>query len=924
MLQALSEINKEAFNPKSDKQSVSNQILNTILDLTGSEYGFVGEILFRDESPFLKTYAITDISWDDETKKLYKKYELQGMEFTNLNTLFGYCIRTGEIVISNDPANDPHKGGLPKGHPALNHFLGIPIKDKDNVMIGMLGIANKKGGYFEEDVIYLRPLLTLINSLISNLKEISIKEYFSDTLDSYRNAIDRHAIVSVTDPKGVITYVNESFCDQSKYPSNELIGKTHAIVNSGYHDKAFFSKLWSTIGSGEIWQGEIRNRAKDGSIYWVNATIVPFLDENKKPYQYIAIRNDITRLKIQEQELTNFFRLSQDLICIATLEGRFIKTSDSFTNLLGFSKEELQKIPFIDLIHPEDLESTYNIMEVLSKGGSVVDFQNRYRNKDGNYLILSWKANLNIDDNLIYASASDISSQKEAEENMIKSKIEIEKAKAKDLFLANMSHEIRTPLNAIIGFNDLLRDTNLTNEQMHHVDVISAALNNLRVIINDILDISKLESGMLMLEMRSFNLEKVLKQVIQMQAVNAKSKDLKIIFSFDSEIPEFVVGDETRMIQILINLLSNAIKFTPKGRIELHATELSRDNGTVTIQFRVKDSGIGIEPSKLNLIFERFTQAEDYTTRVYGGTGLGLNIVKSLLELFKGKLNVQSTPGIGSEFSFEICFPIGENPSVESTLKKEERLNLSGIRILLIEDNEHNQILAKTYLERNNAVVTIAGNGLLGLEMLRKNTYDCIFMDVQMPVMDGIQATEIIRKEINSSIPIIGCSAHSLDTEKSKCIQIGMSDYITKPYSEKDLLDALARQVIGKKSELKTIVKNVNNNLSAEDDVLTIFKKWELDIGIDKTTKLFNLLKDHLPNDITRIKNCLSNAEYSSLNSSAHRLSGTLGNLKFFTGNKLAKQLENASNMEQQDLIHQYANELLQYLNKLMLELNQI
>jgi len=267
MLKALSEINKEAFNPQRDKRSLFNRILNTVLDLTGSEYGFVGEILLRDESPLLKTYAITDISWDEETKKLYKKYEAQGMEFTNLNTLFGYCMRTGEVIISNDPANDPNKGGLPKGHPALNHFLGIPLMDKDNLMIGMLGIANKKGGYSENDVIYLEPLLTLSASLISNLKEISVKEYFSDTLDSYRNAIDRHEIVSVTDSKGVITYVNKNFCDQSKYSTNELIGKTHAIVNSGYHDKAFFRKLWSTIGSGEIWQGEIRNCAKDGSIY---------------------------------------------------------------------------------------------------------------------------------------------------------------------------------------------------------------------------------------------------------------------------------------------------------------------------------------------------------------------------------------------------------------------------------------------------------------------------------------------------------------------------------------------------------------------------------------------------------------------------------------------------------------------------------
>ena len=223
-----------------------------------------------------------------------------------------------------------------------------------------------------------------------------------------------------------------------------------------------------------------------------------------------------------------------------------------------------------------------------------------------------------------------------------------------------MSHEIRTPLNAIIGFNDLLRKTKLDHEQLGHVEIIGSALKNLSVIINDILDLSKLESGKLELEKRPFRLEELVKQVTQMHLVRAKAKNLKLILSFDSEIPTYVVGDETRISQILINLVSNAIKFTPQGRIEVNATESLRQNGFVTIRFSVKDSGIGIDPAKLQLIFERFTQAENYTTRMYGGTGLGLNIVKSLVDLHRGKLDVQSVPGEGSEFSFEITFPIAE------------------------------------------------------------------------------------------------------------------------------------------------------------------------------------------------------------------------------------------------------------------------
>ncbi|MFN5325046.1 MAG: GAF domain-containing protein, partial [Bacteroidota bacterium] len=325
LLQALSDINREFIDPQSNKRSLFRKMLENVLSVTNSEYGFIGEIFTRDGAPVLKTYAITDISWNEETAALYKKYESQGMEFTNLNTLFGYTMRTGEVVISNDPANDPHRGGLPKGHPALNHYLGIPVKDKSNVMIGMIGIANKPGGYTEEDLKFLEPMISLTAAFISAVKANEAKQFFSGTLDYYKKAIDSHAIVSVTDVQGNISYVNEKFCELAKYTFSELIGKNHVIINSGYHDKVFFRDLWNTILSGKIWKGEIRNRAKDGSIYWVDATIVPFLDETKKPYQFVAIRNDITRLKEQERELSNFFRLAVDLLCIVTVEGRFLK-----------------------------------------------------------------------------------------------------------------------------------------------------------------------------------------------------------------------------------------------------------------------------------------------------------------------------------------------------------------------------------------------------------------------------------------------------------------------------------------------------------------------------------------------------------------------------------------------------------------------
>ena len=923
---ALSETYREFLDPKSNKRSLFKKMLNQVLAITNSEYGFIGEVLIRDGSPFLKTYAITDISWNEETAALYKKHELSGMEFTNLETLFGYTLKTGEIVISNDPANDPKRGGLPRGHPPLNHYLGIPIKDKNNVMIGMLGIANKSGGFSEEDILFLEPMVSLSSAFISALKASEAKDFFADSLESYKNAIDSHAIVSVTDVNGVITYVNEKFCALSKYAPSELIGRTHKIVNSGYHDKAFFEHLWKTILSGQIWHGEIRNCAKDGTIYWVDATIIPFLNSEKKPYQFLAIRTDITRLKEQEIELLNFFRLSVDFLCIANTSGFFMKVSPSFSKALGMTQRQLMSISFLELIHPDDIEATEREIQRLSAGYKTISFINRYRNVDGEYLTLTWKASINDSDGLIYATATDITEKLAVEERLIQSKVEIEKSKTKDAFLANMSHEIRTPLNAIMGFQDLLRNTNLSEEQLFYSDTISSALKNLNVIINDILDLSKIENGKLQLEKRVFRLETIAKQAIQMQLPAAQAKNLKLLLSYDSSIPDKIIGDEIRLTQILINLISNAIKFTQKGRVEVMLSENGRTADEIVLQCSVKDTGIGIEADKLSLIFDRFTQAEDYTTRIYGGTGLGLNIVKSLVDLHNGSLQVFSEPGIGSEFVFEITYPISTETSVfaEKTEIETKKIKaLDGLYILLVEDNIHNQILAKTYLERNSARVDIAGNGLIGLEKIKDHNYDMILMDVQLPVMDGVTTTRKIRTDLQKSIPIIGCSAHSLTSEKTACLEAGMNAYITKPYSEVELIEAILScfppSAIGSMEKL-----NSKEVAMLTGDLENALQKLEADIGRDNLNPLLSALIKQLPGNLEKLEMLLLSGALSELEDLAHSLSGTLSSMRLQSGHELASATEKAAREQNINELNTCIAALVEYLENLLKDIENL
>ena len=921
LLKALSETYREFLDPNSNKRSLFKQMLNQILAVTESEYGFIGEVRFRNGSPMLKTYAITDISWDKETADLYKKYEDQGMEFTNLETLFGYTLKTGEMVISNDPANDSHRGGLPKGHPPLNHYLGLPLMDKSNSMIGMIGIANKPGGYSEKDVEFIEPILSLSSAFISSLKAAESKAFFSDTLEAYRNAIDNHAIVSVTDANGVITYVNKKFCDLAQYTPNELIGKTHRVINSGFHDQVFFANLWGTISAGKIWRGEIRNRARDGSIYWVDATLVPFLDQDKKPYQYVAIRTDITLLKEQERELGSFFRLSSDFLCIAALDGRLIKVSESFTAALGLTKEEMLQCSFIDMVHPDDVASTRQQLRGLAAGEKTIDFENRYRRKDGAFLLLSWQASISTEDGLVYASATDITQKREIEERMIQSKIEMEKAKAKDNFLANMSHEIRTPLNAIMGFHGLLGKTSLSNEQARYTEVIGSALKSLNVIINDILDLSKIESGKLHLEMLPFNMEQLVKQLIQMNLASAKAKNLKLILSYDSDLPARVVGDEVRLTQILMNLITNALKFTQKGNIEVRVTSVFQNDEEIKVRFSVTDTGIGIAASKLDLIFDRFTQAENYTTRVYGGTGLGLNIVKSLVDLQNGELFVKSEEGKGSEFSFEITFQLAEVGPEFRYQEKEDGLaeaDLSGIRVLLVEDNTHNQILARTFLEKNNAEVDVAGNGLIALEKLQANAYSVVLMDVQMPVMDGLVTTENIRKKLMNNMPVIGCSAHSLSSEKTACLNAGMNDYITKPFTEKDLVNAILRNF--KRNPEKDSVQEKNSGIKqGNEEVFLAYSELEKEVGSRISEVLFAELLKRLPRDLEQISEYERAEDRKKLEQLAHNLSGSLSVLKLKKGHAMAGRLEKACRgPEDETAFKEMASGLKGYLEELM------
>jgi len=375
---------------------------------------------------------------------------------------------------------------------------------------------------------------------------------------------------------------------------------------------------------------------------------------------------------------------------------------------------------------------------------------------------------------------------------------------AKGEFLAYTSHEIRTPLNAIIGFSDVLLTSPLDDTQKDYSRRIKNAGTRLLTLINDLLDLSKIEAGKLNIEYADFELRQTLDEVVQEQAVKAREKQVTLELKIDDDVPDALVGDSLRLRQIVLNLIGNAIKFTPaQGKVTTHARVTGHDGERTRVRFSVTDTGIGIPADKIGALFARYAQADASTARKYGGTGLGLSICKSLVELMEGSIGVTSEAGKGSEFAFELPFQVRQ-PMVEGVAAvapapvESAAISVAGMRVLVAEDNEHNQLLIELLLKKQGVDPVLVNNGAEAVENLRHNSYDLVFMDLEMPVMGGFDAVAAIReheKTTTTRMSIVALSAHPPEEQRDLCIAAGMDDYLMKPFDVKALLAILRRFV---------------------------------------------------------------------------------------------------------------------------------
>jgi len=463
-------------------------------------------------------------------------------------------------------------------------------------------------------------------------------------------------------------------------------------------------------------------------------------------------------------------------------------------------------------------------------------------------------------------------------------------AQTKENFLANMSHEIRTPLSGILGFTNLLQKRPLDATSAEFVSSIQRSGENLMAIINDILDLSKIEAGMMRITPGIFSINGLVNSVETLFLERVKEKGLTLSSKVDASIPDTLNGDATRLTQILVNLLGNAIKFTGQGKINIEVYKKAQTANQVTLGFKVSDTGIGIDKGKLNEVFERFNQGEDSVTRNYGGTGLGLSIVKNLIQLQNGNIEVSSEQGTGTTFHFYIPYGIAQDqislaaPLAADYFKNKSNLTL---RVLVVDDNAINQSLMEHLLLQWNIDFDIVSNGLEAIEQLRNETYALVLMDIQMPQMDGYTAAQQIREVLKLDIPIIAMTAHAMAGEREKCLSRGMNEYISKPIKEEELFKLIANFGLQKPKQTKITVDEKASGFQFID--LNYMRSVSGgDTAFEKTvTRQFI---DNIPNHLQQLKSAYLNSDFATVKLRAHDFKTSIAMLGLL--NLLEEKLE--------------------------------
>lgn len=1059
--------NRKAVEEELRISNEQQKILNSIVKISMKNLPFQDQFeLILDEVlsiPWLPKFpkgAIFLVQDDPETLVLKTQRNFPPELQTQCTKVpFGFCLcgkaaSTGnlEFASSYDKQHIYHNNNI-QSH---NHY-SVPIK-LGSKTIGVLALHLD----FKHDIkTHEENFLKIVANTLAGILE---RKRVEKELRVLSRAVEQSpSAVIITDIDGNIEYVNPRFTSLTGYPSEEAIGKNPRFLKSGQMPHEQYKKLWETISSGSDWHGEFHNIKKNGELYWEFASITPIRNSEDQITHYLSIKEDITERKKSEQklkELALFAEMNPAPVVRLGRNGAILFINGA-TSIIFENKDLIGK-SWLDIC--PGIKKT-KFKKILNESGTL---QHESLIGDRTFLF-SYKGN--IDSDYIYVYGADITLQKHVEAELKRARdIAVESARLKSEFLANMSHEIRTPMNGVLGMTDLLLSTQTTPEQREYIEVINSSGKLLLSIINDILDLSKIEAGKLQLESINFNLRTMVEDVVELHAAQVYGKGLEFNCLLPNDLITSVKGDPTRLQQVLSNLINNAIKFTHHGLIMVFVELADETERTINLRFKVKDTGIGIEYEGKQRLFKYFSQLDGSATRKYGGTGLGLAISKQLVETMGGEIGVDSEPGIGSTFWFNVelekqneetqslppidarisklkiliidekqtsinvlkrilskwdisyhttvdciaalnmlhnAVEVGEpfdvllvdlssqcigvenlfnsikidpvnsnvkviiltppgrrisnkdslNPGMYYYLHKPIRqsrlynclleyaqnsdgipvtpkdlsdsnkipqhkaVSTSLIKILIVEDDTINQKVTSKMLEILGYNYDLAANGLEAIELISRNSYNLIFMDCQMPEMDGFEVTRRIRKIEKSSkekrhIPIIALTANAMQGDKERCQNAGMDDYLSKPLKQIDLENTINRWLFDKHS--KNNKKSSTEKLAPPapkiktEDISPQGLIYSFNKSIDKATfnNLQNLMGDGIKELIKifltdtemlleNISDSIEKQDIEKLTMFSHRLKSSSANVGALDLSKISKFIEQHSRLKE-------------------------
>lgn len=680
---------------------------------------------------------------------------------------------------------------------------------------------------------------------------------------------------------------------------------------------------------------ELPAQNKKGEEFPVEIYVICFEQEGEK--YYCGFIKDISErkineeiLKLQEEKYRNIIANMNLGLLEVDLEDTIIYANQSFCDMSAYSLAELKGKKAAELFVVEHHKQIISQKNELRKTHESDGYELEVKNKNGEnrWWFVSGAPNYNDRGQLVGSIGIhlDISDHKLLEKELAKAKSIAEAAaKAKELFLANMSHEIRTPLNVIIGMIRQLTKESLTADQHFYINQSASSAKHLLTILNNVLDVAKIESGDMEILENGFSPSALLYNVHSIMYSQAIEKNLKFKLNASPDLKPVLIGDDTRLRQVFINLVGNSIKFTQAGSIMLNAEVVSETDTHQTILFEVVDTGIGMSEEFITRIFDKFSQEQNESNRRYEGTGLGMTISNDLIRLMGGNLKVDSIKSVGTTFKFELNFRIGKPEQLVSNNQQIQQNIFKSCKALLVEDNEMNRFIAIQSLDFLGFETTEAENGKIAIELASKNSYDIILMDIQMPVMDGVEATEYIREQLNLKTPIIALTANAFKHDIELYLNKGMNDFITKPYDEQDFF----RKIDHVLSLHKFKLGNTTNDQNKEEEMKTTNKLYNL-MQLEQmsrgnnsfVTKMISIFINQTKENIAIMENGIATSNFDEVKRIAHKIRPSIGQMGILSLKNQARtietyKLEPGENQEFKDM----TNDLCEVLDKVLKEL---